>query len=317
MLNNNRTIDYLRISVTDRCNLRCIYCVPEEGVICKPREQILSFEEILRLVKILVGLGIKKVRLTGGEPLMRKNILSLIHSLKKLDGLDEVCLTTNASLLAFYAYDLRRAGVDRINISLDTLKRDKFREITRGGELTNVLEGIRTATEAGFEQLKLNVVAMRGINDDEIIDFVDFAKANNLILRFIEFMRTSPLWHKENLIPIKEVKEICESKFTLKKAEYVGNGPARYYENEQNAIIGFINTTENNCQKCNRLRLTACGELKVCLYEQHGLLLRNTLREGIADEALKKMLVSCLGLKENVNYTHGADAQFYMCKVGG
>jgi len=317
MLDNNRTIDYLRISVTDRCNLRCIYCVPKEGIICRPREEILSFEEILRLVKILIDLGIKKVRLTGGEPLMRKNILSLIHSLNRLDGLNEICLTTNASLLALYAYDLKRVGVKRINVSLDTLRPDKFREITRGGDLANALEGIKTATEAGFNKLKLNVVAIRGINDDEIIDFVDFASANNLILRFIEFMRINPLWREENVIPIEEVKQICETKFTLNKAEYPGNGPARYYKNTQGVVIGFINTNESNCQVCNRLRLTSSGELKTCLYEKEGLFLRSILREGIADDALQKMLASCMGVKEGVSYAHGADSQFYMCKVGG
>jgi cyclic pyranopterin phosphate synthase len=291
--------------------------MPPEGIINKPHEELLTFEEIARLVRIFASLGISKIRLTGGEPLVRKGIVNLIESLIGIDGVEEVLLTTNGTLLSFYVEELKRTGLKRINISLDTLKEDKFKEITRNNSFYRVLEGIGKAKEANFYPLKLNVVVMRGINEDEIIDFVDFALSGGLILRFIEFMNVTPLWSQEYFIPIQEVKRICESRFRLRRIGKSGPGPATYYEIGKDGILGFINTNEDNCRICNRLRITSTGELKICLYETQGFCLRGFLREGLIDEEIKDIIRARAGLKKDIDYKDGKFSQLYMCKVGG
>lgn len=312
-----RKIDYLRISVTDRCNLRCSYCMPKEGILNKPHNEILTFEELLRLVKLFVSLGIKRIRLTGGEPLARKDIVSLIGSLNKIDGIEDLSLTTNGALLSFYAKMLKASGLKRINISLDTLKVDRFRRITNSDSFYDVLEGIDKAKEMNLHPLKLNMVVMRGINDDEIIDFVEFARFKGLILRFIEFMKVTPLWKEGYFIPIEEVKDICAKRYRLKKTGITGSGPAEYYRVEDNVIIGFIKTDENICRNCTRLRLTSTGELKICLYETGGLRLKNLLRMGVCDEEIRDIIKSRIGIKDNTNFKNFESPKEYMYNIGG
>lgn len=314
---NSRTIDYLRISVTDRCNLRCMYCMPSDGIIHKPQDEILTFEEIVRLVRIFTSLGIKKIRLTGGEVLVRKDIVSLIKSLADIQGIEDISLTTNGNLLYVYAGELKKAGLKRINISLDTLRRDRFNNITGDDSIGRVFDGIDKARQLGFYPLKLNMVVMKGINDDEIIDFAEFAFSKNLTLRFIEFMRVTPLWEERYFIPIEEVLEVCKNNFALKRLGNIGPGPAVYYSAENGSILGFIKTDEDNCRICSRLRLTSTGELKSCLYETRGLLLRGLLRNGYHDEEIRKVIKEIVHIKQNTECRAYESTQLYMCSIGG
>lgn len=313
----NKDMDYLRISVTDRCNLRCMYCMPKNGIINRPQEELLSFEEIGRLVRILVSLGTNKIRLTGGEPLVRRGIVDLIKSLAGIEGIEDLSLTTNGILLSQYAEKLKEAGIKRINISLDTLKEDKFRQTTGNGSFCRVLEGICKAKEVGFHPLKLNMVVMKGVNEDEIIDFVEFALHHGLILRFIELIKATPLWGEDYFIAIEDIKKICAVRFSLKRIGNLGPGPAEYYRIEKDGLLGFIETHENNCRSCNRLRLTCTGELKICLYETQGLCLKSLLRKRIADEEIKDIIRARLELKRYIDYRDRETSQLYMCKVGG
>lgn len=202
-------INYLRISLTDRCNFRCFYCMPKDGLRLIPKEEILSLEEIIRLVKIFSSIGIEHVRITGGEPLLRKGLCNLIKVSSEM--IDDVSVTTNGSLLKIYGKNLIKAGLKRINISLDTLKEEKFKKITGRESFRQVIKGIDHVIDVGFYPLKLNVVVMKNINDDEILDFVEFALKKGLTLRFIEFMKISPLWQNDYFMPIETVKEICDS----------------------------------------------------------------------------------------------------------
>lgn len=314
----NRRIDYLRLSVTDRCNLRCIYCMPQEGIEPVLHKEVLTFEEITRLVNIFASLGIKKIRLTGGEPLIRKDIVNLIQYLVDIPGIEEVSLTTNAILLSDVAVELKKLGIKRLNISLDTLREERFRQITGYPSYYKVIEAIDKVKDLGFWPLKLNTVVMRGINDDEIIDFVEFALSKELILRFIEFMEVTPLWREDYFIPIEEVKKICASVFRLEKIDgNLGFGPAQYYKVGERGFLGFIKTDENNCQHCNRLRLTSTGELKSCLYQSQGISLRDLLRIKEDDECIKDTIKNLISLKEDIDYKRWQRPQIYMCSVGG
>ncbi len=315
---HGRMIDYLRLSVTDRCNLRCIYCMPKVGIETLAHQDILTFEELISLTKIFVKLGIKKVRLTGGEPLVRKGIAGLIKSLNEIKGVEEILLTTNGILLSQYARHLKDAGLERINISLDTLEKEKFKIITGQDLLPHVLGGIKEAKSLGFYPLKLNVVVMKGINDDEIIDFVEFANSSGLILRFIEFMDVTPLWREERFIPIEEVREICERKFKLYRLEEdLGSGPAQYYKIREGGFLGFIKTDKENCLCCSRIRLTSTGELKICLYQEDGLSLRELLRSGVGEDEIARIIKERLGIKKEVDYSSWEAAKFYMYSLGG
>lgn len=316
MNNFKRDIDYLRISVTDRCNLRCIYCMPPEGVETIPQQELLTFEEIIGLAKIFANLGVRKIRLTGGEPLIRKGIVGLIGSLVNIEGIEEVSLTTNGILLSMYARELKKAGINRINISLDSLKEDKFGKITGSNCFCRVLEGIEKAKEAGFSPLKLNMVVMKGINDEEIVDFLEFALSQGLILRFIEFMKVTPLWKEDYFLPIEAVRKICERSFILSKMENRDSGPAQYYR-LRDGIVGFIKTDENNCRRCTRLRLTSTGELKVCLYESDGVVLKDFLRRGVSEGEIRDIIKIRIEGKRYTDYRSWRFSGAYMCSVGG
>jgi len=291
--------------------------MPGEGIeTVKPGES-LSFEEIWRLVKIFIELGIRKVRITGGEPLIRKGVVGLINAIANMCGIEEISVTTNGILLSRYAEKLKSAGVSRLNISLDTLKEDKFKKITRSPLFYHVMAGIEKAKETRFDRLKLNTVIMKGINDDEIIDFVKFAKSKNLILRFIEFMKVTPLWDEDLFVPIEAIKRICKKKYRLERTENPGPSPAEHYRVDGVPILGFIKTDENNCDRCSRLRLTSVGDLKICLYENKGFSLKGLLRDGVSDREMLKIIRQRIGVKEQVNYNSWEPTKTYMCSLGG
>ena len=261
-----RKIDYLRISITDRCNLRCRYCMPADGVETKGHQDILSYEDIIKIVKTGIELGIRKVRITGGEPLVRLGVEDLISSLSRLE-LKDISMTSNAVLLSKKAEKLKAAGLDRINISLDTLEPVKFKEITRRDNLQQVLSGIRAALEAELNPVKLNVVVMKGINDDELFDFVELSRSEKLSIRFIEYMPLGGEAEAGKFISSSDIKNLISKKYKLQPADSKGNGPANYYKIEGAAgTIGFISAvSEHFCSSCNRLRLTADGRFKPCL----------------------------------------------------
>lgn len=262
-----REVSYLRISVTDRCNLRCRYCMPEEGVAPKKHEDILSYEQILHFAKACVLLGINKVRITGGEPLVRKGIIEFASRLNKIGGIDEVNLTTNGALLPQYAKGLKKAGINNINIGLNTLRSDRYRHITRRGDIDDVLYGIDAALNEGFDRVKINVVMMRGFNDDEAMDFVDLTKKRPLVVRFIELMPIAQAGnYPEMYISSREIRDKIHGLEKVGKA--LGNGPAKYYNIPgYEGFIGFISAaSERFCCDCNRIRLTADGKLMTCLH---------------------------------------------------
>ncbi|HWQ43550.1 MAG TPA: GTP 3',8-cyclase MoaA [Desulfosporosinus sp.] len=284
-----RQIDYLRISVTDRCNLRCKYCMPIEGVQWMPHKYILSFEEILRLMKISTQIGFRRFRITGGEPLVRKGILSFLHEAAQLPGIEDLMLTTNGMLLPEMAFDLKKAGVQRVNISLDTMDPERFNDITRGGDVHTVIQGVFRALEAGLNPVKLNVVVVRGFNTEELPKFLGLAKQYPLHVRFIELMPIGiSSEHRTDFVPIKEMKEILGIKEYIPTQDILGGGPAEYFRPSGfKGSIGFISALSRHfCDTCNRVRLTADGKLRPCLHGKHEVDFRETLRDGSTDSEL-------------------------------
>jgi cyclic pyranopterin phosphate synthase len=301
--NFNRPISYLRVSVTDRCNLRCVYCMPPEGVPWRPHREILRYEEIERVVRAAAGLGIGKVRLTGGEPLVRLGIVDLVAMLARIPGIDDLAMTTNGTLLARYAGELKAAGLKRVNVSLDTLRPERFRRMTRLGELSDTLEGIAAAKESGLVPVKVNTVVILGLNDDEVVDFARLTYAPDWHVRFIEVM---PLgdnadWAGNGYVPMGEVRERIESELgELIPAKLgVGGGPARYYRLPgAQGTVGFITPiSEHFCYQCNRLRLTADGELRPCLLSDYEIDLRTPLRQGATIEDIEHLIVEAVRAK--------------------
>jgi len=294
-----REINYLRISVTDRCNLRCRYCMPETGVELKPAGEILTLEEIARLVGVAAELGVKKIRITGGEPLVRKGLPSLIAQIDEIPGIEEITLTTNGIFLARMAAELKNCGLDRVNISLDTLKPERFRYITRRGELNKVLEGIEQALKNGLTPVKLNVVVTRDFNLDEVVDFARLTTEYPLHVRFIELM---PIGQSsgEGLVPSDEVKELISRVYLLQKEQGVpGNGPADYYQIPgAPGSIGLITAMSHNfCEQCNRLRLTADGRLRPCLEKNLEFDVKDLLRAGGSDEEIRQVFLQAVASK--------------------
>ncbi len=287
----NRPIRDIRISVTDRCNYRCAYCMPNEEYDWVNRDEILSFEEIACLTRIFAGLGTEKVRLTGGEPLVRKDVHELVRMLARLPGIRDVSLTTNGALLAEQMPDLSAAGLKRINISLDTLDAAKFRTITQRGELAPVLNGIVAARKAGLQSIKINCVVIRKFNDDEIIDLADFARRYSLTMRFIEYMDVgdSNEWRFDRVVPKREILEILRARFPIREIGRAdGRAPAVDYKYEDGrGVVGVIGSvTEPFCGTCDRARLTADGKLVTCLFSNVGHDLKTPLRLGESDEKL-------------------------------
>lgn len=303
-----RKIDYLRFSVTDLCNIRCHYCMPAEGIFRIHRQELLTFEEITRLVKILVSLGIKKVRLTGGEPLVRRDLPVLVRMLHGVEGLEEILLTTNGVPLKSFAGPLREAGLQRINIHLDTLRRDRFLKITRRDELAAVLEGIEEAIKVGFMPIKLNVVVQRGLNDDEIEDLMHFSADRGLVLRLIEMM---PIGPGRDLMPLHFISsaEIRDQLASAKLASRytltpwvgrLGPGPARYVKVEElGLLLGFISPiSQPFCEDCNRIRISSDGRFQDCLAYDGTFSLKDLLRSPqFSDGDIGREVVSLLGGK--------------------
>jgi len=310
-----RVHDNLRVSVTDRCNIRCFYCMPEEQVQFKPREAILRFEEIERFVRVAVGLGVRRVRITGGEPLVRAGLPTLVRQLAAIRGLDDLAMTTNGLLLSDQAETLRAAGLRRVNISLDTLNEDTFRLISRRDGLDRVLAGIETALRVGFDKVRLNTVALRGITEDEVVALVEFARTHRLELRFIEFM---PLdadgnWHAEQVLPGAAIRAQIEQCFgpLVPAPRSDPSQPAIDYTLADGPIrIGFINpVSEPFCDQCSRLRITAEGQVRNCLFSTVEWDARALLRGGASDDQLAALIRQCIGAKKA---GHGIDSPEFL-----
>jgi cyclic pyranopterin phosphate synthase len=291
-----RNIDYLRISVTDRCNLRCVYCMPEAGVDNLGHDEILTFREILVIVKAAAQLGIRKIKITGGEPLVRKGIVNLVRRIKDIDGIEQVTMTTNGVLLGAMAGELAAAGLDAVNVSLDSMSRESFCRITRRDSLEEVLEGIRQASSLGI-RTKINCVPIAELNGSDLAGIVNLAKEQPVDVRFIELM---PIGFGKNYSPVAN-SELLE-KIGLEFGEPVpsaskhGNGPAVYYDLPGfSGSIGFISAISNEfCESCNRIRLTADGNLKLCLHYNKGIALKPLLRGGISREGLKNVIENAI-----------------------
>jgi cyclic pyranopterin phosphate synthase len=296
-----RPINYLRISVTDRCNLRCVYCMPAEGVNLMSHQDILSYEEIYTVVKAAAELGINKVRLTGGEPLVRLGLPELVRMLAGIDTIDDISLTTNGVLLAHHAAALKQAGLKRVNISLDTLKPDRFRSITRCGHLDDTMEGIKVAREVGLNPVKINVVVMAGVNDDELPDFAARTVNEGWHVRFIELMPVNSNGATgQKLVSVNDMRRRIETLGNLEPCLVgVGNGPAKYFRLPgATGTIGFITpVTEHFCRHCNRLRLTADGRLRPCLLSEEEIDLREPLRRGASAAELKRLIEEAINRK--------------------
>lgn len=305
----HRRIDYLRISITDMCNLRCIYCRPWKEIGKKSHQEILRYEEIVRLTSLMAQLGVKRIRVTGGEPLLKKGVTHLLGELAKIESLEELSLTTNATKLAQFAWLLKKSKVGRVNVSLDSLNKDRYAQITGGGNLHDVLRGIEEALKAGLEPLKINMVVMKGINDDELEAFTRLTLNKPLQVRFIEFMPINQQrvsW-SERYLPSQVLKERLAGSFELTPTNGLpGNGPAEYYRiNGAVGKIGCISPVSNHfCQRCNRLRLTPDGHLRLCLGKEDELDLKGPLREGASDEELKELIRQALKSKPKGHQFH-------------
>jgi len=317
-----RKVEYLRLSVTDKCNIRCFYCLPKGFNDFDCGSLHLSQDEIVRVVGAFSELGVKRIRLTGGEPLVRKDLCQLSARLSGLPGVEDLSLSTNASLLAQYAATLKRSGVARINVSLDTLHADRFHDIN-GGRLSDTLDGLMAAKAAGLTPIKINMVAMKGINDDEFEDMVAFCLEHDFTLRFIETMPVSSAGRdaSKHYLPLQEVEERLQRKYDLIPGVMPGGGPARYFRVKGTDLrIGFITPiSQHFCETCNRVRLTATGALYLCLGHEHKIELREKLRAGISDDALKQCLIDALTLKPERHYFEESPTQVvrFMAKIGG
>jgi cyclic pyranopterin phosphate synthase len=285
-----RPLRSLRISVTDRCNMRCRYCMPEQDYVWLPRQSILSFEEIDRVVGIFAGLGVEKIRLTGGEPLLRHDLPKLVTLIRRHSELRDIALTTNGILLARHASELRVAGLDRVTVSLDTLRADRMLEFARSARHADVLEGIAAAQAAGFDPVKLNVVVIRGYNDDEISDLMEFGRRQGAEVRFIEYMDVGGAteWSGNQVVSQREILELLSRRYgPVEALGQPGWAPAEQFALSDGTVFGVIaSTTAPFCRTCDRSRLTADGTWLLCLYGENGLDLRTALRDGSTDEAI-------------------------------
>jgi cyclic pyranopterin phosphate synthase len=327
-----RSIDYLRVSVTDRCNLRCVYCMPEQGVPFVPHQEILTLEEMARIIRVAAGMGLRRVRLTGGEPLVRKGIVNLVRWIGETPGIEDIALTTNAVLLASCAHELAAAGLRRVNVSLDTLRPQRFRQITRRGDLADVMAGIAAARDAGLSPVKLNVVVMREVNDDETVEIARTTLKEDWQVRFIELM---PFMEEQEtcirdtfltlgFVPSREVKrQIEEALGPLAAAQTsTGGGPAKYYRLAgARGLIGFISPLSEDqfCATCNRMRLTADGKIRPCLLTDREVDVKETLRRGGSDDELRQRILEALNSKPDAHHLGDGNRprRRKMAQIGG
>src|SRR6056297_1233293 len=295
-----RDITYLRVSVTDRCNLRCKYCMPPEGIEKKDYEDLLSLENIYRIIKVSTRLGIKKIRFTGGEPLVRTGITKLIKNVSQLKGIEEITLTTNGILLPKYIKELKQGGLNRVNISLDTLRPERYRDITRCGDINKALEGIKVAQKYGMKPIKINVVLMKGFNDDEIEDFAKLTIDKEVIVRFIELMPFGERysWTKNKYLSNSRVLDEVKN---LEEIDYDKGSPSKYYKIKgAKGKIGLINPISRHfCNTCNRLRLTADGNIKPCLHSDLEIDMKKYLG---SEEDIYKGLVESINIKPSKHH---------------
>ena len=320
----NRKLNYLRISITDRCNLKCIYCVPYDFIPKLPHKEILSYEEILRIVRISVHLGISKVRITGGEPLVRKGVYDFLKRLTKIEGLLDISLTTNGVLLKDNINKIKSAGIKRINISLDTLNRKKFRQIAGYDFFNQIWEGIELAQKMGFDPIKINVVPLKGVNYDELLDIAALSIAYPFHIRFIEYMPmgTNQMEIDRHLLFPEIKKQINQLGKMIPVEKGMNDGPAERFKFESaRGEIGFIRPISRHfCNTCNRLRLTASGQLRPCLMSDVQVDLKTPLRKGCSDDELTEVFLKAVRLKpseHNLSVDHPAGVSAQMCAIGG
>lgn len=320
-----RVVRYVRISVTDRCDFRCVYCMSEDMTFL-PRAQVLTLEELSTVARAFTELGVEKIRLTGGEPLVRRGIDDLVQEIGQLDGLDDFAMTTNGAGLDKHARALRQGGLQRLNISLDSLDPERFRRLTRTGNLQKVIDGIHAAQEAGFEHIKLNAVILKGRNDDEVLDLVEFARREGVDISFIEEMPlgdVSDHSRDETYCSSDEVQAMIESRHALIPTTETTLGPSRYFQmSDSTTRVGFISPHSHNfCSTCNRVRVTVEGRLLLCLGNEHSVDLREVLRRYPGDiEALKTRIIEAMALKpERHHFTTDGDVQVvrFMNMTGG
>jgi len=319
---HGRLIKYLRVSVTDRCDLRCNYCIPKGFKDFQEPDDWLNFDEIARIVAAFARLGATQVRLTGGEPLVRKHFPQLAKKLTAIPELTDLSLSTNATRLEKQAQELKLAGIERINVSLDTLNPEKFKEITQG-KLQKVLDGLQAAKESGIHPIKINMVIMKGVNDDEVEDMVQYCINNDFTLRFIETMPMGDTGREASnqYLSLQTVKERLTEKFNLIPTQMRGAGPARYYNIANTKVnIGFITPiSQHFCETCNRVRLTVDGTLYLCLGQEHSYPLRELLRAGLSDEELEQHIIKAIALKpENHEFSEDPSKLVrFMSQTGG
>ena len=332
--NFGREISYLRVSITDRCNYRCIYCQSEKEFEFIPHQEILRFEEIVEIVQEAVNLGITKVRITGGEPLTRKGVVDFIKKLREIKKLEDISLTTNGFFLSEYAEKLKDAGLNRVNISLDSLQEERYKKITRGGSLEKALKGINSALKAGLLPIKINTVLIRGINDDEVEDFVRLTLGRPLNIRFIEFMPSGEELkdnYRDKFISVLEIKKSLAEKYSFKPVDInSGNGPAKYYQIKGGqGTIGFITAlSQHFCETCNRIRLTSEGKLRPCLFSNKEIDIKKVIRKLVIDkderflrkEIIRNKLKEAVKLKpegHKLNIKNQENLSFHMSRIGG
>ncbi|WP_312970201.1 GTP 3',8-cyclase MoaA [Acinetobacter gerneri] len=295
-----RKINYLRISVTDRCDLRCTYCIPKGFSEFEKPKHWLSFDEIERVVRQFAAMGTTHFRLTGGEPLLRKNIVELVHRLKRIDGVNDLSLSTNATQLAHYADDLYRAGLDRLNVSLDSLSQKGIQQISGYDAKQKILEGLEAAKEAGFKNIKINMVLLEGVNEDQIDNMVVFCMKNHFILRLIELMPMGETARKHHYINLQSVIKNIQYKYNLQPSKKThGAGPARYWESlDGTFFLGYITPlSQHFCQTCNRIRMAVDGTLYMCLGDEHHFALAPILKSCASDEQLRQTIREAINLK--------------------
>ena len=317
-----RSVEYIRLSVTDRCDLRCFYCLPEDYRDFSEPEEWLSFDEIERVIRAFTALGVRRVRVTGGEPLVRKNLSALVTQLSDIPGIEDFSLSTNAVALTRQAAALKTAGISRINVSLDSLRADRFKEITRGN-LDKVIDGLMTAKQAGFNPIKINMVVMKDVNDDEVEDMIEFCIEHDFTLRFIETMPVGDTGRSATscYLNLQDVKKRLAERYELIPGVMPGGGPARYVQVAGTDLrIGFITPiSQHFCETCNRVRLAVDGTLYLCLGQEHKFEFRPLLRAGISDSDLIDAARSAIALKPERHEFLEKPQQVvrFMAKTGG